>query len=233
MKNLNDILWVPLDLPPVPKDLTLENIKSLYTYQPRLTEEQREDLMKKKEHHQYAWDCFHMRLPTTEVLRPYYNQVSDIEWEWADKAKSRCPGIISYIEKELPFKNIKYVTAISSIGSVPLHLDLKEDIPQEEKDFYKSNDPCFYRFVLDGTINENSFYVYTKTLGKIYCKFPKGAPGWVMGSYSCAHGNDEEIPFQKLLMYVMGDLDIEKHQSLIERSYNKYRDYAIVRDYVA
>lgn len=231
MDNLNNILWLPLDLPLLPKEITLDNINPLYTYKPRLSQEERQQLMDNREHHQYAWDCFHMRLPKTEVLKPYYNQVSDIDYEWTDVAKENCPELINYIETQLPFKNIKYVTAISSIGSVPLHLDLKENLPLEEKQVYTDNDPCFYRFVLDGTIHPNSFYVYTKKLGKVYCNFPDTSPGWVMGSYSCAHGNDEELPFQKILMYVMGDLDIDKHQELIQRSYSRYKDYAIVRNY--
>ena len=52
-----------------------------------------------------------------------------------------------------------------------------------------------------------------------------------MGTYSCAHGNDQSLSGQKLLLYVMGDLDTERHLDLIGRSYDKFKEYAIVRDY--
>ena len=54
-----------------------------------------------------------------------------------------------------------------------------------------------------------------------------------MGSYSCAHGNDEADANQKLLLYVMGDLDLDRHRDLVERSAKIYKEYAVIRDYEA
>lgn len=229
MMNLNDILWVPLDLPRVPEDLSLENIS--YTFIPDLDKDQETQLREQRKHHLYVWNSFRIRIPKNSVDQPYETQVDDIEWTWSDDALIRCPNLIKYIEAYLPFKKLKYTAAISSRGEVPIHFDHKENIPDKERDFYKQSDPCYYRILLDGTINDSTFYVYTKTLGKKYCKLPENSPGWAMGSYSCAHGNDESLSGQKLLLYVMGDLNIEKHQELIERSYNKFKEYSIVRDY--
>ena len=81
-----------------------------------------------------------------------------------------------------------------------MHLDLRDDIKQKEKNYYRDNDPCFYRLLLDGDLNRDTFYIFTKTLGKVYCTLPRSSPGWAMGSYSCAHGNDEVEPNKKLLL---------------------------------
>jgi hypothetical protein len=229
MKNLNDILWVPLDLPSVPEDLKLENIS--YTFVPDLDKDKKQQLRDQRKHHLYVWNSFRLRIPRDNVEQPYDEQVSDVDWIWTEEALSICPALIDYIETYLPFKKLKYVAAISSRGEVPMHFDHKENISEIEKQFYKSNDPYYYRLLLDGTINDNTFYVYTKTLGKKYCKLPDNSPGWAMGSYSCAHGNDEPLSGQKLLLYVMGDIDTSRHLDLVERSYNKFREYAIVRDY--
>lgn len=227
--NLNDILWVPLDLPLIPKELLLENVS--YTFVPNISDDEKEKLKEQKKHHLYVWNSFRIRVPKKETDQPYDIQVNDIEWDWSEEALTECPKLIEYIEKYLPFEKLKYVAAISSRGEVPMHFDHTEKISDKERDFYKSNDPCYYRFLLDGSINNDSFYVYTKRLGKQYCKMPNDSPGWAMGSYSCAHGNDESLSGRKLLLYVMGDLDKEKHRKLIERSYQRFRDYAIIRDY--
>lgn len=229
--STNNILWVPLDLPPVPKDLTLEKLENLYSFKPQVDNDTKAQLAQEKKHHLYVWDSFRIHVPSDKHDQPYETQVDDIEWSWTKEAREHCPNLIKYIKENLPFKKFKYITAISSKGSVPMHYDLTESISDQEKDYYKTNDPCFYRLVLDGTMHQQSFYVYTKTMGKVYCRMPTDSPGWIMGSYSCGHGNDEEAANQKLLLYIMGDLDLNKHQGLVARSYDRYKDYAIVRDY--
>jgi hypothetical protein len=224
---MNNILWVPLDLPLPPKELTLDKLKNHYTFIPDVSEEEKTKLEKEKKHHLYVWNSFRIHVPEKDIENPYETQMDDFKWRWTEESKSLCPSLIDYIKRYLPFRRFKYITAISSKGAVPLHLDLAGSISQEEKLFYKDNDPCFYRLLLDGTIHRNSFYVYTKSLGKIYCQLPESSPGWAMGSYSCAHGNDESVPNQKLLLYVMGDLDLERHKDLIERSCKIYKDYIV------
>jgi hypothetical protein len=228
---MNNILWVPLDLPLPPKELTLKKLQDHYTFVPNLSEKGRIDLEKQKKHHLYAWNSFRIHVPSGETENPYETQVDDVDWNWTTEAQVLCPQLIEYIKQYLPFKKFKYITAISSNGSVPLHLDLTDNLTEEEKLYYKENDPCFYRLLLDGEMHKDSFYVYTKSLGKVYCTVPDSSPGWAMGSYSCAHGNDETVPNQKLLLYVMGDLDLERHQDLIDRSYKIYKEFAVVKEY--
>jgi hypothetical protein len=228
---MNNILWVPLDLPLPPKELTLKKLQDHYTFVPNLSEKDRIDLEKQKKHHLYAWNSFRIHVPSGETENPYETQVDDVNWNWTTEAQNICPQLIAYIKQHLPFKKFKYITAISSNGSVPLHLDLTDNLTEEEKLYYKENDPCFYRLLLDGEMHKDSFYVYTKSLGKVYCTVPDSSPGWAMGSYSCAHGNDETVPNQKLLLYVMGDLDLERHQDLIDRSHKIYKEFAVVKEY--
>lgn len=230
---MNNILWTPLDLPLPPKELTLDRIKDYYTFVPQVSEEQRLELEQQKKHHLYAWNSFRIHVPNDNVENPYETQIENFDWHWTSEAQTLCPRLIDYIKLNLPFRRFKYITAISSNGSVPMHLDLRADVDQEEKNYYRDNDPCFYRLLLDGSLHKDSFYVYTNTLGKIYCTLPESSPGWAMGSYSCAHGNDEADANQKLLLYVMGDLDLDRHRDLVERSAKIYKEYAVIRDYEA
>lgn len=214
-----------------PRELTLEKLKDHYTFVPDISEEQRLELEQKRKHHLYVWNSFRIHVPNDHIGNPYETQVEDFAWHWTKEAKTLCPQLIDYIKLNLPFQRLKYITAISSNGSVPMHLDLRNDIDQEEKNYYRDNDPCFYRLLLDGALHKDSFYVYTNTLGKIYCTLPESSPGWAMGSYSCAHGNDEDDANQKLLLYVMGDLDLDRHRDLVERSAKIYKEFAVIRDY--
>lgn len=227
--HLNDILYVPLDLPEIPKELSLANIA--YTFVPNHSEDQIRELKSEKKHDRYAWNSFVIRSAAQNSRRSYNLQLKDIEWKYTEEAIAACPNLIKYIETNLPLKKFNFVAAVSSRGEVPMHFDHTENISHEEKEFYKVNDPCYYRILLDGTVNDKSFYVYTKRSGKKYCSLPANSPGWAMGSYSCLHGNDESLSGQKLLLYVMGDLDLEKHQDLIQRSLRKFKDFSIIKDY--
>lgn len=229
---MNNILWTPLDLPLPPKELTLDSLKNHYHFVPKISKEKRSELEQQKKHHLYAWNSFSIHLPNQFTGNPYEIQVENFSWDWTNEAKNLCPRLIDYIKEHLPFYRFKYITAISSNGQVPMHLDLRNDIKQEEKNTYKNNDPCFYRILLDGYLKKDTFYVFTKTLGKVFCTLPISSPGWAMGSFSCAHGNDEVESNQKLLLYVMGDLDIKRHKDLIARSARIYKEYAVIKDYV-
>ena len=224
MKN---ILWVPLDLPLPPKEITLENIKQFFDYIPNASTTEREQYSQQKQHYKYAWNTFRLRAVST-VQGSWETQNDTSEWEWTAGALAHCPGLVDYINTYLPFKKIKAASIMSSTGVVPLHLDMHIDAPLSEKQNYLDNEPSVYRLLIDGEMHTNSFYVASPTVGKIYTTLPETSPGWAMGCYSCGHGNDEETPHQKILLYIMGDLDPIRHKELVERSLVKYKEYAVL-----
>lgn len=224
--NFKKIAWIPLDLPMLDSEITLENIGNFYNYVPNVSEEERKKYTLQKQHYKYAWNTFRLRKPASSNP-DWTNQNSDEEWQWNEDALTVCPKLVSYITENLPFKKLKAVSIMSSNGIVPAHLDMYESASLTEKRNYIENEPSIYRLIVDGAIHKNSFYVVSPSLGKRYVTLPEDSPGWAMGAYSCAHGNDEPIPHQKLVAYIMGDLDKEKHFNLIERSYLKYKEFAI------
>lgn len=224
MKN---ILWVPLDLPPIEKEITLANIKNLFDYVPNASQEERKILAEQKQHYKYAWNTFRLRYPGEQKV-DWAGQNLNQNWEWTENAREHCPKLISYIEQYLPFSNLKAVSIMSSTGLVPLHLDMPLSAPDHEKQNYIENEPSIFRLLLDGSIREKSFYVASRSTGKQYVTLPTDSPGWAMGCYSCGHGNDQIEPHQKLLVYLMGDLDKNKHTELISRSFNKFKNYTVL-----
>lgn len=224
---MRKIIWTPLDLPPIPKEVTMENIKDLFNYIPNATEEQRKEFAEKRQHYLYAWNSYRLRVPNNVGEQSWTVQNNNTEWKWTNDAKENCPELINYIETYLPFKKIKAASIMSSTGVVPEHFDMSPSASVEEKENYILNEPSLYRLVIDGEIHQNSFYVVNKTTPQTFCNMPTDSPGWAMGCYSCLHGNVEATPHQKILLYIMGDLDPDKHKSLIERSVEKYKDYVI------
>lgn len=224
MKN---ILWTPLDLPPLPKEITLDNITSLFNYIPNASEEQRKEFAEKRQHYLYAWNSYRLRAVSGNGEQSWTVQNSNNDWQWTADAREQCPKLIEYIETYLPFKKIKAASIMSSTGVVPSHYDMSVNATDEEKRNYIFHEPSLYRLLIDGGIHSNSFYVESQTVPKTFCNLPVDSPGWAMGCYTCLHGNDESTPHQKILLYIMGDLDTEKHTSLITRSVEKYKNYII------
>jgi len=228
LKTINNdkILWIPLDLPPIEKEITLDNINNFYNFVPNVSELERKKFELQKQHYKYAWNT--VRLRTCNIPNESWEtQNLNEEWHWNEVSKKSCPKLINYINTYLPFKSLKAVSIMSSNGFVPAHYDISQNSPLGEKINYIDNEPSIYRLIVDGSIKEKSFYVYNKLIGKKYITMPEESPGWIMGALSCVHGNDENIPHQKLLVYIMGNLDKEKHIALLENSYKKYKKFSI------
>ena len=51
---MNNILWVPLDLPLPPRELTLEKLQEHYTFVPTISDQDKAELEKQKKHHLYV-----------------------------------------------------------------------------------------------------------------------------------------------------------------------------------
>jgi hypothetical protein len=224
--NINNILWIPLDLPQVPRELTLENIESFYTHIPTFTPDEQKQLARNKQYYKYAWNSYRIR-EIDQQAAGWENQHKEESWRWTASAKANCPGLINYIENFLPLTKIRGASVMSSKGTIPAHYDLSPTLPDEEKQPYINNDPCMYRLLLDGNIHQDSFFV-RRDDKKYYVNMPSDAPGWAMGSFSCLHGNDEETPYQKIILYIIGEIDVDRHRELISKSYERYKEYAVL-----
>lgn len=225
--HINDILYLPIDIPPIPREITLENVINFYNNVPRYSKEEKEELARNKQFYKYVWNSYRLREIAGSSAK-WENQYEQEQWQWTDNAKENCPLLIEYIDTYLPFKNLQAASIMSATGIVPPHYDMSPSMPEDIKQSFIANDPTMYRILIDGTIKENTFYVARKNF-KEYIRVPKDAYGWVMGSFSCVHGNDEDLSHQKIILYLIGEVDSERHISLINRSMEKYKDYAILK----
>lgn len=230
MVNLANIIYCPLDLPCPPKELTLQTIDRLYEYHPPSDPAVVEQWNKQGLYSLTAWSVLKLRTkPNGENKNKsrWFTQNEPGAWEWTETARSHAPGLIHWIEQYLPYKDLRYCIALSSVGTVKPHIDIPSNAPSDLVQYHKAHEPALYRIVLDGELINNGFYM-VQTKQKKYVRVPNGSPGWVMNATSYMHGNDDQIRNRKILCYVMGELDKEKHYNLVTRSYAKYKEYAIV-----
>ena len=224
---MSNLLYTPLDLPPIPKELTMDRIKNLYHYIP--VSENIEQFRKEKKFWMSEWKVLKLRVNSgigTDKSH-FRGQYSTGEYQWTNEAYELMPETIKWMETHLPFKQLKYIAALSSDGTVVSHSDLSHKTPTHLVKEISNSDPSMYRFLLDGKIDPASFFVENDRIGKIYTTLPDDSPGWAMSATSCFHGNDQIEGNKKLLLYVMGDLDLNKHAELIKKSISKFNRYVI------
>jgi hypothetical protein len=158
--------------------------------------------------------------------------------DWNDIAVNQFPEIINYVEMHFPFDHIVYAKLIRANKDVAPHVDNNfVDIPekggyqfnlitQEYLDHQLTTEPCGYRMILNG--NRASLYL-TETVydTKRYCVVPDTTDCFVLKTNDSLHGVDRmEGDDSRLLLFVIGKLNKERHFRLLERSHDRYESYS-------
>lgn len=233
MIDFKKILYCPLDLPLIPKELSLEKLKELYDHNPPRDPETVSNWNAQGLYSLTAWNVLKLRTKPedkSKVKSRWFVQNEPGDWSWTEKAQVHAPGLIKWIEDNLPYKDVRYCAALSSVGTIKAHSDIPFNATQDIIDYHSNLDPSLYRIVIAGDIVDNGFYVSSDNIEKTYTRLPNTSPGWVMGATTCLHGNDDTVENHKVLVYAMGELDRDKHYELIKRSYEKYKEFAVVED---
>ena len=223
--NLENLIYCPLDLPPIPRgEMTLGNLHTFDLFVPDVIinrDDQRTRIG--------GWDFISLRSlkHNGQTLHSKLSlQLTTGDWDWTPNAKKSIPLLIKWIEQHLPFKQITTCFALSSLKKVDAHSDIPSLQVDPKSKYYYDNDPCMFRLLIDGSFINNGFFVQQGD-AKTYVALPKESPGWVMSASQCLHGNDDPIKNNKILCYMMGIVDGERHQQLLADSYAKYKNYAI------
>lgn len=128
------------------------------------------------------------------------------------------------ILQQLPFKKITVLTYKVQERVVAPHIDVHPDMFLEpgELENIQENEPAGYRFVLSGSKDSVEIFNGTKWVTAISPTVPCC---YLLNSTSAMHRVKSDPG--RTVIYVRGILDVEKHNALIEKSYNKYKDYVI------
>lgn len=165
--------------------------------------------------------------------------------QWTAKAK-KYPDLVDWIENNLPFEYHVYVRIARSKGDVWPHVDAnyaKAPLPHHMTmeqwliDHIRQNEPAGYRFIIGGSRSNlymcetyDPEYKDKNVLNqhKHYCTIPESTDAFVINHQDQPHGVDvNHDDRNRLVGFVIGKLDIDKHNQLLENSRSKYKNYIL------
>lgn len=145
--------------------------------------------------------------------------------DFTDEIKNEYPDLVEWF-KLFPYTNIRNIKMNHQVAEVRKHIDFTK--PDLDLNLYKNNadnEPCGYGVLLKGS-RKNKLYVLHGN-ERIYCNMPEDTDVYVLNSTSGWHGVDHDD--DRWLFYLHFEIDAQKHKELLEKSLQKYSDYAIIR----
>jgi len=137
--------------------------------------------------------------------------------------KELMPELIEILES-LPFKQIIGGGLYLQTGIVDAHHDMTID-------FTYPKSPERYNVLLTDHYDRNSFFIAkTQDSPKDYPIILKDYPIYAFNDQQAFHGADPVVE-DRVILICSGLLDHQKHEELIERSVEKFKDYVIRYEY--
>lgn len=206
--NLNDLNFVPLDLPYANCDSN--DIKQFI------------DARGKRTNYDWTkqindpWNHVIIRSPS---IVPKEHEIPGSGW--TAEFRKKFPEVINVVEL-MPYKEINYVYILEQIIEVQPHFDV---VSKNPNDFLE---PATYRITL--LLDDiNTFYICNDNDCKkiTHPVLPKETNSWVFSNKNYKHGSKLSSikDARKILLAVSGKLNPTEHNLLINRSINKYREY--------
>lgn len=215
---MTGIIFLPLDVPKVPMS------------------EQMVELFEGKD--SYVWWQEEVLLGNKDYGRPLgYPE------PWNPGSEKFQP-LIDHIEEHLPFEYLSFVRLARAKDKVGLHVDDNYEVPpfphhkaitHDLKEHHLRNEPIGYRVILKGS--RDTFYFckdYDPTYKteidqpRHYVTIPDSTDFFLIKNYQQPHGVDtNEQDINRIVGFMLGKVNEQRHQELIERSIKRYADYAM------
>jgi len=222
MINFSNIGYLPIDIPKLQnKDKILNNLQEL-----------NDSIVGDN-----IWNSFNL-------LEGYSGHNHQYTCQWAESAIKNIPSLIEFIENNIPFTGFRMARLYRQIVEVDCHIDAVRD-PETSicgdssktslnyLDYVKQYEPLGYKLLINGT-RDNHFYIakkearITKEEDRHYARLPESTDCFVIPYSTQAHGAIMEET-DRLILIMHGYVDPSKHEELLIKSYDKYKDYVIWR----
>lgn len=154
-------------------------------------------------------------------------------FDWDPIFENRFSDLVEWFNA-LPFIELHGVTLVTQTADIPEHMDIfgmNNSITYYE--MFRRYEPRYYRviFTLPGdTVARNQSFFVTQEYGgeRAYISIPEGTSTIALSSSTCYHGATWRRGHYKTTAAIYGNLDVEKHLSLLRRSLDRYPDYTIL-----
>ena len=160
---------------------------------------------------------------------------------WTARARQLYPQIVDWVETHVPCDELYYIRIARARSAIPPHIDGNEVNPthkhhlairQETRDYLLEHEPVGYRFQIAGT--RDKMYMcaehdYTRDMSwqnKTQCYLPEDTDSFVLRNQDQPHGVDEDVE-PRLVGFILGKPNAQRHNQLLEKSINKYSEHVI------
>ncbi len=128
------------------------------------------------------------------------------------------------ILNQLPFTKITTVTHKFQEREVHSHIDVYPSMIFEDGEYQniKDHEPAGYRILLQGGLDRLEIF---NGVEWVVAKIPQAPCCYLLNSTLAQHRVKEDAGRE--LIYIRGFLDKQRHKTLIENSYNRYKEYVI------
>jgi hypothetical protein len=144
---------------------------------------------------------------------------------WRNDLTASQSKLKEYIDAHLPFDDIVNIKVHHPNSKGSLHIDFV--VPKDNPEFFKhneENEPCGYRLVLSGA--RSGDLIIKNSSGNQYPQLPEDTDWYIIGFTNVLHSITHRCP-NRYIIFCHGWINKEKHDIIINRSLEKYKDYAV------
>lgn len=206
-----DMVWTPIDLPYL--DVDMDHIVSLA---------EDEDLK--------SFYYITKNVGQLTFLKPNTCGMEGENPPWYDFAKQELPDIIDYIE-DLPFETIHQAFFVQAPKAIPAHYDEELGL----SNLLKRQAPSHLHFrwsrVTDWR-NEHFYMTKDSDATQIYPMLPPETNAFAYDGAVYEHGVNRGFKMsERMQLVIHGVYDLPKWHDLLEKSWQKYKEYAITTEH--
>ena len=165
----------------------------------------------------FNWNFWNVTKLTEDRSSPYE------QTKISDSIAHQYPELVEWIHN-FPYLTIRNIKFNVQVGEVAKHIDFTR--PELEPTLHSNNsrnEPCGYRILLQGN-RSNKLYVMRNGV-KHYVTIPETTDTYVLGHTNVLHGVDEDQ--DRITIFTHFEIDSIKHQALLQRSIERYKEYAV------
>lgn len=206
-----NMVWTPIDLPYL--DVDIDHVADVH-----------EDMSKQKDFYETE------NVGTLVFLKKNCCGQPGDNPAWYDWVKTEFPHVIDYVDT-LPFKSIHQIFFVQSPKAIPVHYD-------EEKSMLhilRAQAPSHLHFrwskVTDWR-NEHFYMSRDSGATRVFPMLPPDTNAFAYDGGTFEHGVEQGFGYRERAQLVIhGVYDIPKWHAILERSWQKYKDYALTENH--
>jgi hypothetical protein len=211
-EGYRDMVWTPLDLPKL--DVDLQYIQDLHNN------------MERRKNDFYETE----NVGTLMFLKDNRCGMPGDNPDWYDWALNELPEVVDYV-KQLPFETIHQIFFVQSPRAIPVHYDEEKAL----QPLLRAQAPSHLHLRWSkATDYRNEYFYMSKDSGstRVFPMLPPGTQAFAYDGATYEHGVERGFKFtERAQLVIHGTYDLPKWHKLLERSWKKYKDYAITTEH--